>query len=296
MARIWIALRVECKCGSWPGCGEKAPTITQRGERMIESCLATPRTDLGIPAFHDPIEYFRAGKRVCALHESEGGESPVNAVHAKMLREIVGEILPFLRRNALNSMQMSSFQAVLDRETGCKRHDDRPRASPTSPTLYKPNRPSSCLPLCRISADFNLVRFEMDHAKELFHVPSEFVKEGTQVSLRFSLSSTRRSLFSQFLNRCTKPDKRGTLSPAQRVVPAKIDGRSSEMTDSTRFPRRVPPHLSGGRYWLRYHGRNRLRRQTRPYSHQQHSRRRSLIMSLRTAGRGMESCRMEREG
>lgn len=41
----------------------------------------------------------------------------------------------------------------------------------------------------------------MDQAKELFQVPSEFVKEGTQ-----------------FLNRCTKPDKREYLRICRAVA------------------------------------------------------------------------------
>lgn len=93
---------------------------------MILTLQGIVLTDFGIVAVHNPIEYFRAGKGVRSLQEGEGGESPVDAVHPEVLREVVRQILPFLLENALKPAGMSSLRHVLGPEIGCRRRGDRP--------------------------------------------------------------------------------------------------------------------------------------------------------------------------
>lgn len=51
-----------------------------------------------VPARHDPINHLRPFERVLPSHHGEGGESPVDTVHPKMLGEVVRELISFLER------------------------------------------------------------------------------------------------------------------------------------------------------------------------------------------------------
>jgi protein transport protein SEC61 subunit gamma-like protein len=54
-----------------------------------------------------------------------------------------------------------------------------------------------------------------DQARDLIEIPQRFVKEGTQVSIVSLEALPGCSRSRQFLNRCTKPDKKGNDTISQ---------------------------------------------------------------------------------
>jgi len=77
---------------------------------------------VGDPAREDPLEHVVAREGVCAAEEGEGGEAPVDAVHAEVLGVVVGEVVALLRawfeRCELSEMRLGAEE---DEEEGERR-------------------------------------------------------------------------------------------------------------------------------------------------------------------------------
>lgn len=86
------------------------------------------------------------------------------------------------------------------------------------------------------------------------------------------------------MNRCTKPDKKGTQTALEQLPSCSTLERSSAWAERapghelTSLPslRRVPADLPSCGHRVRHHGRHWIPRQARTYPYQRHSRRRSL--------------------
>jgi hypothetical protein len=82
------------------------------------------RTDVLIPAAHDPLDHLVLRQSVRSTHQRERGESPVDAVHAEVFGEVVREVIAVLRgaeqvRRAEGGQREGSGEDEPGRATGC---------------------------------------------------------------------------------------------------------------------------------------------------------------------------------
>ena len=61
--------------------------------RLEHDRTRTKQTCLVVPAAHDKVDHLVAVEGVLVAHDAEGGEAPVDAVHAQVGGEVVRELI-----------------------------------------------------------------------------------------------------------------------------------------------------------------------------------------------------------